>query len=58
MMEVLSQIHAETGTDERKVEVAAIVRIDCIHKAQGPEQVSLGHITSDELNQSVPVAVH
>jgi hypothetical protein len=57
MMKMLSQIHPQTEIDKRKVKAAAIVCINGIHTAQGPEQVSLGYITSNKLNQAIPTAI-
>ena len=57
VMKMLSQIYPQTEVDKRKVKAFAVVCIDCIHTTQGPEQVSPGYITSNELNQSVITAI-
>jgi hypothetical protein len=57
VMKMLSQIYPQTEIDKRKVKAAAVVCIDCIHTTQGPEQVRLGCITPDKLNQSILHAI-
>jgi len=57
VMKMLSQIYSQTEIDKRKVKAAAVVCIDCIHTTQNPEQVSLGYITPNKLNQSIPTAI-
>jgi hypothetical protein len=50
--EVLSQVYPQTEIDEWQIEMAAIVRVDGIHATQVPEQVTSGHLSSDELNKA------
>jgi hypothetical protein len=50
---VLSKIHPQTEVYEGKVKAAAIVCIDGVHGAQGPDQVTPGYLISHELNQAI-----
>ena len=51
---VFSQVYAQTEIDKGKIKAAAIVCIDGVHMAQGPDQVTSGYLISDELNQVTP----
>jgi len=51
------QIHPETGIDKGQVKAVAVIGIDCIHATQGSQQVELGCIRPNELNQSVFSAI-
>jgi hypothetical protein len=50
---VLSQVYPQTEVYEGKIKAAAIVCIDGIHAAQGPNQVTSGYLISNELNQAI-----
>ena len=52
VMEVLSQVYPQTEIDERQIEMTAIVRVDGVHATQVPDQVTSGHLSSDELDEA------
>jgi hypothetical protein len=57
VMKMLSEIHPETRIYERKIKTASVVRMNCIHATQGSEQVCLGHLIPNELNQPIPSVI-
>lgn len=50
---VLSQVYPQTEIDKREVKATAIVRVDGVHAAQGPEQATSGYLIADELNKAI-----
>jgi hypothetical protein len=50
---VLSQVYTQPEIDKGKVKAAAIVCVNGVHAAQGPEQVTSGCLVSDKLNQVI-----
>jgi hypothetical protein len=50
---VLSQVYPQPETDEGKVKAAAVVCVNGVHTAQGPDQVTSGYLISDELNEAM-----
>lgn len=50
---VLSQVYPQTEIDKRQVKAAAVVCVNGVHTAQGPNQVTSGYVISDELNEAM-----
>jgi hypothetical protein len=50
---VLSQVYPQPEIDKGKVKAAAVVRVDCVHTAQAPDQVTSSYLIPDELNEAI-----
>jgi hypothetical protein len=57
VMKMIPEVCPQPEIDEREIKAAAVVRIDCVYTAQGPEQVGPSYVTPNKLNELISTVI-